>query len=164
MPTTYYQTAVRVDKTPGKNEEPTYELSCAPIAPPGKRKIYYEDGSYTHWLNGEVYHVTPDNIWTIWYQKPTLAQAVKPHRMASYYEFRKDGSVTHRYKDEGYTMEFHWWSTPLEKDAETYDTEFDPDFVKCRNCGSNAEGSDWELHGLCSRDCMKESIGYDSLD
>lgn len=156
MPTTYIQTAVRVDSS--TNAEPTCELSCAPIAPPGKRKIYYEDGSYTHWLKGETYHVSPDNIKTTWYEKPTLAVAIKPQNMACYYEFRKDGSVIQRYKDDGHVMEFYW-SAPIEKEAETYDTEFDPDFVRCKMCGSNAEGSDWEHYNLCSRDCMKDTLG-----
>jgi hypothetical protein len=78
--------------------------------------------------------------------------------MACYYEFRKDGSVIQRYKDDGHVMEFYW-SAPIEKEAETYDTEFDPDFVRCKMCGSNAEGSDWEHYNLCSRDCMKDTLG-----
>jgi hypothetical protein len=162
MPTSYYQTAVRIDKTPGANATPTYELSYAPIAPAGKRKVYYEDGSYTLWdTNGEAYNVTTDNVWTIWYGKPTLAEAIKPQNMCCYYEFHADGSVIHRYKDEGVVMEFYW-AAPVECSAEQYNPDFDPDFVKCRMCGQNAEGSDWEVYELCSRDCMKETIRYDS--
>jgi len=113
--TTYYQTAVRIDKTPGITCEPTYELSYAPVAPPGKNKVYYEDGSYTHWLYGETHHITTDNIWTIWYGKPTLAEAIKPQNMSCYYEFHVDGSVTQRYKDEGQIMEFYW-SPPTDQE------------------------------------------------
>ena len=160
MPTTYYQTAVRVDKSQS-NSEPTYELSCAPIRPAGKKKVYYEDGSYTQWDKGETYRVTPENIWTIWYEKPTLADAVKPINMACYYEFRKDGSVTQRYKDQGDVMEFYW-SAPIEGTEVQYNEEYEPDYVKCRLCGSNTEGSDWQDYEFCSSDCMMETLGYDS--
>ena len=162
MPITYFQTAVRLDKSQS-NSEPTYQLSCAPIKPTNKNKVYYEDGSYTQWEKGETYHVTPEHIWTIWYEKPTLAEAVKPQNMACYFEFHKDGSVKQRYKDEGHLMEFYW-SAPIEGTEVEYNEEYEPDFVKCRACGSNAEGSDWEVYELCSRDCMKSTIGYDSWD
>jgi hypothetical protein len=159
MPTTYYQTAEIFDKNTGKK---TYVRSYAPVQPDGSSKVYHDDESSTYWTTTSTYNITSGNKWTIWYNKPTIADAIKPAHNKSYFEFLSGGQVIHRFIDEdGKNVEL-WWSAPVERPKEDHISNNIPDFIECRVCGADAEGSDWQDYELCSRACMKETLGYDS--
>jgi len=96
----------------------TYAIMEVPVLPDDSSTLIYSDGSITlidndgntTWTPHCIYRISKEGVWYTWYQKPTLAEAIKPSNDASYYEFRQDGSVIYRYRDIRNTLVELWWS------------------------------------------------------
>lgn len=87
----------------------TYAIMEVPIKPEDSTTLIDDEGTTT-WAPHCIYRISKEGVWYTWYEKPTLADAIKPSNDTSYYEFSQDGSVIYRYRDVRNTLVELWWS------------------------------------------------------
>jgi len=115
MPQTYLQTAV-IEKLSAFDtgiESTRYELIEAPVAAEGVTSVTLPDKTTIYWAPHCIYKTGPDNLFTTWYNKPTLKSVLENCITGSYFQFNSDDTVIHRYKTRKSVVEL-WWSPPIE--------------------------------------------------
>ena len=122
------------------------DLEPCPVYHDSADYIKLTDGStieFSHWtkktyLNGDIKLYMP---------KPTMHDCVNNYQTGAFYQFYDDGSVKRRIGDE--TL---YWSSPVHCEYEVGSPI--ERYIRCRFCGENCEGTDYENWSFCCRSCM----------
>ena len=107
------------------------------------------------------------------YVKPTLSSAISSVAKGSYFEFKANGDVVHKYYIYGFVVVNFWkaedetyptpcsmcqcvnWSTDANfaklQCSERYCQDI---FIPCQVCGNDCNGGDYAKWNICSRACL----------